>query len=56
MNNAITEDSFGTMLPGNWREIADYLNAILEEIGYDMAEEVWEAYCNGVLQDAPEAI
>lgn len=65
MNTIITEDSFGSMLPRNWQEIANYLNGILEEIWNqsddrddfkEVVEEVWERYCNGMLPDAPKVI
>lgn len=47
-------DSFGSMCPENWEEIADYLNNKLEA-GED-PDEIWETYCRGGYQDAPEAI
>ena len=64
-NWLIDVDSFGADCPENWEEIADFLNEIIrKEIREDMdyrdkdyvSEKVWEAYCNGDLKDAPEAI
>ena len=50
----ITVDSFGGNCPVNWEEIADYLNKRIEA-GED-PEEVWERYCSGRYEDAPEAV
>lgn len=47
-------DSFGSRCPDNWEEIVEYLNSRLED-GED-PEEIWETYCSGGYQDAPEAI
>lgn len=59
MENWITAESFGADLPTNWEEIADYLNAIIEERGIedDLNEvnELWEAYWQGEFPDAPTA-
>ena len=33
MSNYITEDSFGSLLPDDWQEIAAELNAVLESAG-----------------------
>lgn len=55
----ITVDSFGSNLPRNWEEIADFLNNLIEEKGDDSklaVEELWEDYCSGRIEDAPEAI
>ena len=58
-------DSFGSNCPDNWEEIADFLNDILESETKDdmdemdiknLAEDIWERYCSGLLNDAPEAI
>lgn len=55
----ITMDSFGSMLPGNWEEIADFLNNLIEERGIendpDELAQLWEDYCNGDIPGAPEA-
>ena len=55
----ITMDSFGSMLPDNWEEIAAYLNRIIEEQGIDddpdAVNQLWEDYCNGDIPGAPEA-
>ena len=55
----ITMDSFGSMLPENWEEIADFLNAIIEERGIendlDDLARLWEDYCSGDIPGAPEA-
>ena len=57
-------DSFGSNCPDNWQEIVDYLNDVLgsrsegmdeREIKETM-EEIWEQYCSGSLEGAPEAI
>ena len=62
----IDENSFGSMLPRNWEEIANSLNVeIMDRIAttpdcspeeaYDIAAAVWEDYCNGDLLDVPAA-
>lgn len=55
----ITMDSFGSMLPENWEEIADFLNNLIEERGIendpDELDQLWEDYCNGDIPGAPEA-
>jgi hypothetical protein len=55
----ITMDSFGSMIPENWEEIADFLNGIIEERGIendqDELDQLWEDYCNGDIPGAPEA-
>ena len=55
----ITMDSFGSECPANWEEIADFLNAIIEERGIendeDALDQLWEDYCNGDIPGAPEA-
>lgn len=55
----ITMDSFGSECPSNWEEIADFLNAIIEERGIendlDELDQLWEDYCNGDIPGAPEA-
>lgn len=55
----ITMESFGSMLPENWEEIADFLNALIEEHGIendkDELDQLWEDYCNGDIPGAPEA-
>lgn len=59
MEHWITIDSFGSDLPANWKEIAAYLNTIIEERGIedDLNEvnELWEAYWQGEFPDAPTA-
>ena len=56
----ITVDSFGADLPVNWDEIADFLNALIDERGieddHDAVNDLWEAYCAGEIPDAPAAI
>ena len=55
----ITMDSFGSLLPENWEEIADFLNALIEERGIendqDELDQLWEDYCNGDIPGAPDA-
>lgn len=55
----ITMDSFGSMLPANWEEIAEFLNNLIEERGIendkDELDKLWEDYCNGDIPGAPEA-
>lgn len=55
----ITMDSFGSECPENWEEIADFLNALIEERGIendpDELNQLWEDYCNGDIPGAPEA-
>ena len=55
----INENSFGSILPYNWQEIADYLNDKIDEID-DYSEEavsaVWNAYQSGEYEDAPKAV
>ena len=66
----ITGDSFGSDIPENWEEIADFLNEVIEKAweesgltedynGYDWfhdtVEEIWDKYCSGMLPDAPKA-
>jgi len=62
----ITEESFGSNCPQNWEEIADFLNEIIEEKieidhlndrdALDFSEELWEQYCMGKIENAPEAV
>ena len=55
----ITVESFGGNLPRNWEEIADFLNNLIEEKGDNSklaVEELWEDYCSGRIEDAPEPI
>ena len=51
-----TGDSFGSNCPDNWEEIVDFLNSILESGPEGDMEEIWEQYCSGSLEGAPEAI
>ena len=55
----ITMDSFGSECPSNWEEIADFLNALIEERGIENdteeLDQLWEDYCNGDIPGAPEA-
>ena len=62
--NRITVESFGAECPRNWQEIADALNARLEEMGvpengemdpetYDAYCALWEDYCAGKLENVP---
>ena len=57
MDYYITADSFGEYCPVNWPEIADALNAIIDERGiaedFDASCELWEAYCNGEIAGIP---
>ena len=59
MENWITADSFGSEIPANWEEIADFLNNIIRERGieddHNEVNELWEAYWNGEIPDAPTA-
>ena len=55
----ITMDSFGDTCPANWEEIADYLNALIDEIPddedkRDKVDALWEVFCSGDLPDAPK--
>lgn len=50
----VTAESFGSDLPFNWEEIADYMNERI--MSGDEASEVWEAYWNGEYSDAPKAV
>lgn len=55
----ITAESFGSNCPKNWEEIADFLNEIIEEKEDDSkknVEEIWEDYCAGRIENAPEAV
>lgn len=66
----ITMESFGQDCPTNWEEIADYLNARIDEMqeitdpetgdltpaGRDQIDEIWAQYCEGNLPDAPAPI
>jgi uncharacterized protein (DUF2236 family) len=66
----ITMDSFGSDCPANWEEIADYLNAIIDNLpditdpdtgnltpdGREQIDTLWEQYCAGELPDAPAPI
>ncbi len=49
--NYITADSFGAACPTNWEEIADALNAIIDERNIacdcDAVNDLWESYWNG---------
>ena len=61
MSTYITADSFGSDLPANWEEIADYLNDIIRSYNIlweddDTAQVVWENYFNGCYPDAPKPI
>ena len=61
----ITMDSFGSDLPENWEDIADFLNPILDEkvekLGsfpergqvIELCNMIWEQYCNGEIDGAP---
>lgn len=57
-------ESFGADCPANWEEIASFLNGLLDERvteGMDdrdiceIADQLWEDYWNGNLEDAPAA-
>lgn len=57
----ITGESFGSDSPVNWREIASYLNEIIQSASIlfdeeDLADTVWENYWSGCYPDAPKAI
>lgn len=56
----ITVDSFGSECPGNWEEIADFLNSVISERGIeddrDALDQLWEGYCSGELEGAPEPL
>ncbi len=49
----IDSESFGSMCPENWEEIASYLNEKIET-GDGNADEVWEKYCSGLYPDCPK--
>lgn len=55
----ITADSFGSEIPANWEEIADFLNEIIRERGIEDSvteqNDLWEEYWNGEIPGAPEA-
>lgn len=50
MTYYITADSFGADIPENWQEIAEELNAIIDERGieedHNAVNELWEEYWN----------
>lgn len=66
----ITMDSFGPTCPSNWEDIADHLNAIIDDLpditdpdtgdltpeGREKIDALWEAYCAGDLPDAPAPV
>lgn len=63
MVNWFTAESFGSELPENWEEIADYLNEIAEERGIDNDNEIndlWEEYWGAVFdaehRNLPETV
>lgn len=56
----ITAESFGSDIPSNWEEIAQYLNDIITNSSIlfddeDTSDLVWENYWNGCYPDAPKA-
>ena len=56
----ITAESFGSDIPSNWEEIAQYLNDIITTSSIlfddeDTANIVWENYWNGCYPNAPKA-
>ena len=59
MENYITIESFGSEVPANWEEIANFLNAIIDDRGivedHAAVNDLWEEYWNGDLLNAPEA-
>lgn len=59
MENWINIESFGADVPGNWEEIANYLNEIIRERNiendHNAVNELWESYWQGDFPDAPEA-
>lgn len=57
----ITAESFGSDIPDNWEEIANYLNEIIRSYNIlfeddDTAQVVWENYFQGCYPDAPKPI
>ena len=48
MDNYVTMESFGSVLPENWEEIADEMNRIIDERGIsgniDAVNEFWDEY------------
>ena len=48
MKNYITAESFGADIPENWEEIAQQLNAIIDERGIaddqEAVNELWDEY------------
>ena len=51
MSYPINMDSFGSILPSNWEEIADKINIYIEETGIkddpDACNEAWEKFFSG---------
>ena len=51
MTYYIDENSFGSEIPENWKEIADYLNEVIDELDIandrNAVNELWESYWNG---------
>ena len=59
-SHLITAESFGSDIPSNWEEIAQYLNDIITSSSIlfddeDTANLVWENYWNGCYPNAPKA-
>ena len=56
-NHYVTGDSFGSDLPENWEEIADFLNGIIDERGIqddrEACQELWEQFWWGDLEMTP---
>ena len=57
MENWITIESFGSDVPANWKEIANYLNEVISfrniQDDWEAVSEVWEAFWQGEFPDAP---
>ena len=51
MRNYITAESFGSDIPENWEEIAEYLNGVIDDLNitedHEAVNELWEAYWSG---------
>jgi len=58
MSYYVTENSFGSEIPENWGQIADYLNQIIDERGvendHNACNEIWEEFWQDNLNMTPE--
>ena len=58
MENYFNMDSFGSMCPDNWEAVAAFLNAALDQYGYEdendireAMDDIWQDYCRGDLEN-----